>query len=142
MEAQPDGHRERCLAAIGRLSKLRRGDRSWLANRPDALVVTPAAGGAVLVFLLVEGVCQRYTRVQTPGDLKRFLSEVRRVFGGPLKRISVLHADISTILAHALRRRDESDELAVMPIDAVDLDASLPAVEEDVAALLTGARSE
>ena len=142
MESQPDGHRERCLAAIGRLSKLRRGDRSWLANRPDAIVVAPTADGAVLAFFLAEGVCQRYSRIQTTRELARFISEVRRALTGALKRVSVLHADVSTILAHALRNREEADELVVMPIDEADRDASLSAAEVDVAALLTSAAAD
>ena len=136
MESQPDGQRERCLAALGRLSKLKRGDRSWLANRPDAIVATPAAGGTAIVFLVATGVCQRYTRVRDERDLARFIGEARRVLVGSAKRISVLHADVSTILAHVLRTREAPDDLVFSALDLGGLDASLAAAERDARALL------
>ena len=135
-DAQPEGQRERGLAALGRLSKLRRGDRSWLANRPDAIVIAPAADAALLAFFVADGVCQRTARLRTRSDLARFMSEVRRALAGPAKRVSLFHADVSTILAHALRRREDSDELVVTAIDAGDREACLAAAEQDVAILL------
>ncbi len=139
MESQPDGHRERCLAALGRLSKLKRGDRSWLANHPDAIVAAPAAGGSAFVFLVVSGVCPRYSRVRDERELSHFLADARRTLVAPMKRISVLHADISTILAHVLRSREAPDDLVYSALDLGGLDASLEAAEHEIRATLGGA---
>lgn len=136
MEALPEGARERCLATLGRLSKLRRGDRSWLANRPDAVVASRAHDHALILFLVIGGVCQRYARVTSQADLRRFIGDSRRQLSGSAKRISVVHADVSTILAHALRGRDDDNDLVVVPIDEANAEGSLAIVERDVGALL------
>jgi DNA polymerase-3 subunit epsilon len=137
MDALPDGIRERCLATLGRLSKLRRGDRSWLANRPDVVVASPSHGGALLLFLVTAGVCQRYARVASRSELQRFVVDSRRLLAGSAKRISVVHADVSTILSHALRGREDGSDLVVIPIDEANPDRSLAKVEQEVGALLS-----
>jgi hypothetical protein len=136
IESSTGPDKQAALAALGRLGKLRRRDRSWLANRPDSIVAAPGHDGAWLLFALLDGLCRKIARVHRQTDVERFFAEVRRLPATPLRRVSVLLADISTILAHYLRQRtDEADGL-VIALQRRDWDASVGIAEADVSALL------
>jgi hypothetical protein len=123
------------LAALGRLSKLRRGDRSWLANRPDCLVAAPAHDGAWLVFVVLGGLCRKTARLHNRSDVARLFGEIRRLPTTPARRVSVLLADVSTILAHHLRQHAEEREGLLVRLDPRDWEGSVAAAEVDVSAL-------
>jgi len=136
IETSSGAEKQQALAALGRLSKLRRGDRSWLANRPDCVVATPAHDGAWLLFAVVDGLCHKTARVRGKAEIERFFDEVRRLSRAPQRRVSVLLGDVSTILAHHVRQRAEEAEGLIMPLDPSDRDGSLEAAQADVSALL------
>jgi DNA polymerase III epsilon subunit family exonuclease len=136
IEASSATDRQQGLAALGRLAKLRRGDRSWVANYPDCIVAAPGHDGAWLLFAVIEGLCRKTARIQRRADVDRYFGEVRRLRGAPHRRIPVLLADVSTILAHHLRQRADEVEGLVIALDRRDWDASLAVAEADVSALL------
>jgi DNA polymerase III epsilon subunit family exonuclease len=117
---------------LGRLGKLGRGNRSWLANRPDCLVVAPAADGGGLVFCVIGGLCRRVERVRDRLELDSLIAEVRRLRNAPQRRVSALLADVSTILAHRLREKDGDG--IVIPLSGLDEDPE--SVVVDIGALL------
>jgi hypothetical protein len=136
VEASTSLDKQQGLAALGRLAKLRRGDRSWLANRPDCIVAAPGHDGAWLLFVLLNGLCRKTARVCRRADVERLFAEFRRLPSMPFRRVSLLLADISTILAHQLRQRAEATEGLVIALDDRDWDGSLASAEADVSALL------
>ena len=62
--------------------------------------------------------------------------EIRRFPSAPHRRVSVLLADLSTILAHHLRQRAEETEGLVIALDHRDWQGSVGVAEADVSALL------
>jgi hypothetical protein len=124
------------LAALGRLGKLRRGDRSWLANRPDCIVAAPAHDGGWLLFVVLDGLCRKTARVHERADVERLFGEIRRLPSAPLRRVSVLLADVSTILAYHLRQRAEETEGLVVALDLRDWHGSISVAEADISSLL------
>ena len=137
IEATTGGEKQQGLAMLGRLAKLRKGNRSWLANRPDCIVAAPGDEGAWLVFLLMDGLCRKIARLHDRIGLEKFIGEARRLVSGPLRRVSVLQADISTILAHQLRQRGDEAEGLVVVLDPRDWAHSLDVAEADIGALFT-----
>jgi len=138
IEASAGIDKQQGLAALGRLAKLRRGARSWLANRPDCIVAAPAEDGAWLLFVVIDGLCRKAARIHARAEVERLLGEVRRLGSGPHRRVPMLLADISTILAHHLRQRSEETEGLVVVLDPRDLAGSVGAAEADIVALLGG----
>ena len=136
VEASASPDKQQGLAALGRLAKLRRGDRSWLANRPDCIVAAPGHDGAWLLFVLLNGLCRKTARVHRRADAERLFGEIRRLPSTPFRRVSVLLADVSTILAYQLRQRAGEVEGLVIALDHRDWDGSLASAEADVSALL------
>jgi len=136
IEASTGGDKQQGLAALGRLAKLRRGDRSWLANRPDCIVAAPAHDGAWLLFVVVDGLCRKTARVHGRADVERVFDEIRRFPTTQHRRVSVLLADVSTILAHHLRQRAEETEGLVLSLHHRDWEGSVGVAEADVSALL------
>jgi hypothetical protein len=138
IEASTGVDKQQGLAALGRLAKLRRGDRSWLANRPDCIVAAPAQDGGWLLFVVVDGLCRKTARVHRQADVERVFHETRRLPSAGHRRVSVLLADVSTILAHHLRQRGEETEGLVISLNQRDWDGSVGVAEADVSALLGG----
>lgn len=137
VEASAGLDKQQGLAALGRLAKLRRGARSWLANRPDCIVAAPAEDGAWLLFVLFDGLCRKAARIRAHADVEQVFGEVRRLRSGPSRRVPMLLADVSTILAHHLRQRSEEAEGLVVALDPRDWAGSLASAETDIAALLS-----
>jgi DNA polymerase III epsilon subunit family exonuclease len=124
------------LGVLGRLGKLRKGNRSWLANRPDCIVALPVADGGIAVLLLRDGLCRRMDRLRTRAELLRWAGEMRRPPGRQRgKRVSPLLADVSTILAFRLRERD-GDGLVIPLTDGGD--DAITTAQADLEPLLTG----
>jgi len=128
--------RQQGLAALGRLAKLRRGERSWLANRPDCIVASPAHEGGWLVFVVMDGLCRKMSHIISRSDATRLFREIRRLPTVPLRRVTVLLADVSTILAHHLRQRAEATNGLVASLDRSDWEGAVAVAEADVVALL------
>jgi DNA polymerase III epsilon subunit family exonuclease len=139
IEGSTGSEKQHGLAAFGRLAKLRRGDRSWLANRPDCVVAAPEHDTGWLLFAVMDGLCRKVAHVRKHSDSARFFREVRRLPSVSSRRVTVLLADVSTILAHHLRRRAEATEGLVATLDRRNWEGSVTVAEADVAALLGAA---
>jgi DNA polymerase III epsilon subunit family exonuclease len=128
--------RQQGLAALGRLAKLRRGERSWLANRPDCVLVSPAHDGRWLLFVVMDGLCRKMWHIDSPDDAARVFREIRRLPTMQSRRVPMLLSDVSTILAHHLRQRAETADGLVATLDRGDWEGAVAVAEADVAALL------
>lgn len=136
-EHRSNGEEAIDASVLGRLGKLRRGNKPWLANQPDCVVVLPAAGGTVLLFVVAGGLCRKVERVANRAGLIRALAEARRLLATPGRRVTALLADLSTILAHRLREKD--GEGLIWPLPGGLGDEELEAILTDVAVLLPAA---
>ncbi len=132
-EAVPDETR-RAMGAISRLLKLHRR-RHWLVNCHSYMVAIPAAGPALLVYLIINGYCRVSARLERLPDVRRFVEEAG-VAARLSERVNMVQADASTIFSHWIRRPREDDEAVVFDIATDRLEESLKSAAVDLRAIV------
>lgn len=113
--------RSRDGAVIGRLLKLHR-KRHWLINTHSYVAAVPAAEGGLWIAVVLGGFCRRLVRARTTAELTSALEPDIRT---STARISHFEADVSTVLAHWIRRPAEEAGLVVIDLED-DSGSSLP----------------
>ncbi len=123
-------------ACLGRLMKLHR-DRHWLVDRHDYLIAVPTAGGRLRLLLVVGGVCRFASVVLRRDQLAAALSQARQAISSESRATSPEHADLSTVLAHWVRRRDAESDRVLAELSRHDLDGSIAAAGADLETLVS-----
>jgi hypothetical protein len=113
-------------ACLGRLLKLHR-DRHWLVDRHDYLIAVRAAGGSLRVLLVLGGNCCFVGAIVDRGDLADIVRELQGAIGAEGRPVASPHADLSTVLAHWVRRRDAAADRILIDFSRDDWEASIAA---------------
>lgn len=117
---------------LGRLMKLQRR-RHWLVNEHSYLAAFPTSDPALMVVAVLEGLCRGVTRITTAAELDAFLETVAARGRGAVRSYE---ADVSTIMAHWVRRSQADDCLIVDLDDDEDRAASLARAGKELAPLV------
>jgi DNA polymerase-3 subunit epsilon len=111
-------------ACLGRLLKLHR-DRHWLVDRHDYLIAVPAAGGGLRLLLVLGGNCCFVGTVVNRDDLAQTVCELGSTISPKGKLVSSPHADLSTVLAHWVRRRDAAADRILIDLSRDEWEVSI-----------------
>jgi len=122
-------------ALLSRLLKLHR-KYHWVVNHHNYLAALPTSSGRLLVLVILGGFCRALEEIETRDELEALVARVVEAHSRGKARVRPYEADVSTIMAHWLRRPIELEQCFITNLDSRDVAGSLEAVVDDVAVVL------
>jgi hypothetical protein len=107
-----------------------------MVNQHHYLASIPTASGALLVVVILGGICRTMAMIETREQLDEL---VAAACAGNLQnrgRVRPHEADVSTIMAHWIRRPFDREECLIGELDPQNLPRSLAVATEDLTAIL------
>ena len=93
----------------------------------------------MLILVILGGFCRGFEEIETREDLEALVAAVSEAHSRGKTRVRPYEADVSTIMAHWVRRPIELEHCFVASLDPRNLPVSLEAVVDDVTAVLGSA---